>query len=76
MTSEAKLLPPLPLGEGRGEGENQSQPETPGRLGVVECVVELEDNRAHMQRVRLGEFAEQTAFDAAAQAYVELVTRG
>ena len=74
MTTEAKLLPPLPLGEGRGAGEDQAQPEAPARLGVVECVVELEDNRVYMQRVQLGEFAEQTAFDAAAQAYVESVT--
>ena len=64
ITTEAKLLPPLPLGEGRGEGASS-------RLGVVECVVELDDNRTHMQRVRLGEFTDPTSFGAAAQAYVE-----
>ena len=76
MTSEAKLLPPLPLGEGRGAGENHTLLEASVRLGVLECVVELEDNRTHMQRVQLGEFAEQAAFDAAAQAYVESVAGG
>ena len=61
LTTEAKLLPPLPLGEGRGEGASS-------RLGVVECVVALDDGRTHMQRVRLGEFIERTAFDEAVRA--------
>jgi hypothetical protein len=37
-------------------------------------MVELDDNRTHMQRVQLGEFADQAAFSVAAQAYVESVT--
>ncbi len=62
ITAEAKLLPPEEAGEGAS-----------ARLGVVECVVELDDNRTHMQRVRLGEFTDQAALDAAAREYVELV---
>ncbi len=61
MATEATLLPPLPAGEGRGERASAG-------LGVVECVVELDDGRTHMRRVRLGEFADQTAFDAAVRA--------
>ncbi len=45
-------------------------------IGFVECTVELDDNRTHMQRVQLGEFTDQAAFDVAAQAYVESVTGG
>jgi lysyl-tRNA synthetase class 1 len=55
------------------------EPGASARLGVVECVVDLEDlvdledNKTHMKRVRLGEFAEQASFEAAVQAYVERV---
>ena len=42
-------------------------------LGVVECTVELDDNKTHMKRVLLGEFAEQASFEAAVQEYVEQV---
>ena len=52
ITTEAKLLPPLPLGEGRGAGEDQAQPEAPARLGVVECVVELDDDRPRLYAAR------------------------
>ena len=72
ITADGKLLPPLPMGEGRGEGENQTQ--ALARLGVVECVVELDDGKTYMQRVLLGEFTEQTSFDAAVKTYVEQVT--
>ena len=72
LTPEAKLLPPLPMGEGRGEGENQAQPKVPTRLGFVEYVVELDDNKTHLRRVLLGEFAEQAAFDAAVQKYAAI----
>jgi lysyl-tRNA synthetase class 1 len=54
--------------EGRlGEAENG----TSARLGIVECVVELDDNKTHMKRVLLGEFTEQASFEVAVQAYVE-----
>ncbi len=74
IAAEAKLLPHFLGGEGRGEGENHPLPGAAARLGVVECVVELDDNRAHMQRVQLGEFSDPTSFDVVAQTYVESVT--
>ena len=45
-----------------------------GRLGVVECIAELDNGRTHTKRVLIGEFAERTAFDAAVRGYVESVT--
>ena len=55
------------MGEGRGEGENQAQ--APARLGIVEYTVAFDDNKTHLRRILLGEFAEQAAFDAAVQKY-------
>lgn len=51
----------------------EAQPETSSRLGVVECVVELDEGRTHMKRVLLGRFVEQADFDAVTQAYIEQV---
>lgn len=51
----------------------EAQPETSSRLGVVECVVELDDGRTHTKRVLLGKFVEQADFDVATQAYMEQV---
>lgn len=51
----------------------EAQPETSSRLGVVECVVELDDGKTHMKRVLLGQFVEQADFDAVTQAYIEQV---
>lgn len=51
----------------------EAQPETSSRLGVVECVVELDEGRTHMKRVLLGKFVEQADFDAVTQAYIEQV---
>lgn len=51
----------------------EAQPETSFRLGVVECVVELDDGRTHTKRVLLGKFVEQADFDAVTQAYMEQV---
>ena len=56
LTAEAKL--------------GEERPEALARLGIVEYVVALDDNKTHMQRVLLGEFAEQAAFDAVAREYV------
>ena len=74
ITAKAKLLPCLSEGGGRGEGENHTLPKASARLGVVECVVELDDSRTHMRRVQLGEVTEQAALNVAAQMYVESVT--
>lgn len=52
----------------------EARPGALGRLGVVECVTELDDGRTHTKRVLIGEFAERTAFDAAVREYVESVT--
>ncbi len=51
----------------------EAQPETSSRLGVVECVVELDEGRTHMKRVLLRKFVEQADFDAVTQAYIEQV---
>lgn len=51
----------------------EAQPETSSRLGVVECVVELDEGRTHMKRVLLGKFVEQAHFDAVTQAYIEQI---
>ena len=56
LTSEAKL--------------DQARPEVSARLGIVECVVALDDNKTHMRRVLLGEFTEQAAFDTVAEGYI------
>ena len=61
LTPEAKL--------------GQAQSGSPARLGIVEYVVAFDDNKTHMQRVVLGEFAEQAAFDAAVRA-VTMTLRG
>lgn len=53
----------------------EAQPETSSRLGVVECVVELDEGRTHMKRVLLGEFNEQVAFDSVARTYIEQVEK-
>ena len=52
----------------------EARPGASSRLGVVECVAELDDGRTHTKRVLIGEFAEQTAFDEAVREYVESVT--
>lgn len=51
----------------------EAQPEPSSRLGVFECVVELDEGRTHMKRVLLGKFVEQAHFDAVTQAYIEQV---
>ena len=51
----------------KDQGWTPSNPEA--LTGFVECVVELDDNRTHMKRVQLGDFANQGDFYAAAQAY-------
>ena len=48
----------------------QARPEALERLGVVEYVVAFDDNKTHLRRVLLGEFAEQAAFDATAEGYI------
>ena len=48
----------------------QAQPGASARLGIVECAVELDDTKTHMQRVRLGEFVDQASFEAAVETYV------
>ena len=70
FTAAAQLPPFVPMGEGGGEGEDRARVEVPARLGVVEFVVEFDDNKTHRQRVVLGEFTAQAAFDAAVQEYV------
>ena len=56
LTAEAKL--------------GQAQPEALVRLGIVEYTVVFDDNKTHLRRVLLGEFAEQAAFDAAMEEYI------
>ncbi len=51
----------------KDQGWTPSNPEA--LTGFVECTVELDDNRTHMKRVRLGDFDDQKAFYARAQAY-------
>ena len=53
----------------------EAQPGTSARLGVVECVVELDGGRTHTKRVLLGEFNGQTAFDSVARTYIEQVEK-
>ena len=48
----------------------EAQPGTSTRLGFVECAVNLDDGRTHLHRVLLGEFVEQTGFDATVRKYV------
>ena len=48
----------------------QARPGASARLGIVEYTVALDDSKTHLRRVLLGEFAEQTAFDAAAEDYI------
>ena len=45
----------------------EAQPGSPARLGIVEYTVAFDDNKTHLRRVLLGEFAEQAAFDAAVE---------
>lgn len=52
----------------------EARQDASGRLGVVECITELDNGRTHTKRVLIGEFAERTAFDAAVREYVESVT--
>ena len=52
----------------------EARPGASGRLGIVECIAELDDGRTHTKRVLIGEFAERTAFDTAVREYVESVT--
>ena len=58
LTAEAKL--------------GQARPEAPARLGIVEYTVAFDDNKTHLRRVLLGEFAGQAAFDAAARNQVAI----
>ena len=48
----------------------EAQPGTSARLGVVECMVELDSGRTHLYRVLLGGFVDRTGFDAAVRKYV------
>ena len=50
----------------------QARPEALARLGIVEYTVAFDDNKTHLRRVLLGEFAEQAAFDAAVRDQVAI----
>lgn len=57
-----------------GDGKlGEARPGSSSRIGIIECVVELDDGRTHMKRVSLGEYVEDASFHAAAQEYFTLI---